>query len=32
MFHWSPAVFDDMELTELMAWREKARQRVQTEE
>ncbi|WP_368656016.1 GpE family phage tail protein [Testudinibacter aquarius] len=32
VFHWPPSVFDEMELDELMNWREKARQRVQTDE
>jgi hypothetical protein len=27
VFHWSPAVMDDFGLGELMAWRERARQR-----
>lgn len=27
VFHWSPAAMDDMEISELMTWRERARQR-----
>ncbi len=27
VFHWRPADMQDMELAELMAWRERARQR-----
>lgn len=27
VFHWPPAAMDDMELSELMAWRERARTR-----
>nr|DAS16626.1 MAG TPA: hypothetical protein [Caudoviricetes sp.]DAY23688.1 MAG TPA: hypothetical protein [Caudoviricetes sp.] len=32
IFHWPPAVFEKMPLVELMTWREKARQRAETEE
>ncbi|OWZ82360.1 GpE family phage tail protein [Pasteurella multocida] len=31
VFHWQPLSFDDMTFTELMEWREKARQRVEVE-
>nr|WP_075321794.1 GpE family phage tail protein [Histophilus somni] len=31
IFHWSPAVFDEMDLAELMLWREKARERSQVD-
>lgn len=27
VFHWSPAVMDGMSVEELMAWRERARER-----
>jgi hypothetical protein len=32
VFHWTPADMDPMPIEELMAWRERARQRVETEE
>ncbi|WP_370445376.1 GpE family phage tail protein [Avibacterium gallinarum] len=32
VFHWSPNVFDEMELEELMQWREKARERAEYQE
>jgi len=32
VFHWSPAVMDDMTVSELMEWRERARVRVQPDE
>jgi phage P2 gpE len=32
VFHWQLNAFDEMELEELMQWREKARQRSQTED
>jgi len=32
IFHWRPADMDDMPISELMAWRERARKRSQTEE
>ena len=32
VFHWSPADMADMSLTELMQWRERARQRYETED
>ncbi|MFP4700260.1 GpE family phage tail protein [Pasteurella multocida] len=31
VFHWQPSAFDDMTFSELMEWREKARQRVEVE-
>lgn len=31
VFHWSPSAMDGMDLQELMAWRERARQRYETE-
>ncbi|WP_447936930.1 GpE family phage tail protein [Thermomonas fusca] len=31
VFHWPPAAMDGMDLKELMAWRERARQRYETE-
>lgn len=31
VFHWPPSAMDGMDLTELMAWRERARQRYETE-
>lgn len=27
VFHWTPAAMDDFKIDELMAWRERARQR-----
>lgn len=32
VFHWRPTDMADMSLTELMQWRERARQRYETEE
>jgi len=32
VFHWSPADMHDFDLDELMAWRERARERSQAEE
>lgn len=32
VFHWTPAAMDRMSLSELMAWRERARERVEPEE
>jgi hypothetical protein len=32
VFHWPPAAMDGMALAELMAWRERARVRSQTED
>lgn len=32
VFHWSPDVMDPMPLPELMAWRERAARRTQTED
>ncbi|WP_084256562.1 GpE family phage tail protein [Pasteurella testudinis] len=32
VFHWQPSAFDDMTLSELMTWREKARERSQYEQ
>ncbi|MFZ7158325.1 GpE family phage tail protein [Avibacterium gallinarum] len=32
VFHWQPNVFDEMELDELMQWREKARERAEYQE
>ena len=32
VFHWRPADMADMSLVELMQWRERARQRHETEE
>lgn len=31
IFHWPPQAFDDMSFTELMQWREKARERNEQE-
>jgi hypothetical protein len=31
VFHWEPAAMDAMEIEELMAWRERARERSGTE-
>ena len=31
VFHWPPQAMDGMELTELMAWRERARERCEAE-
>nr|WP_196793367.1 GpE family phage tail protein [Pasteurella bettyae] len=31
VFHWQPNVFDDMDLSELMQWHEKAHQRAETQ-
>jgi len=31
VFHWPPSAMDGMDLQELMAWRERARQRYETE-
>lgn len=31
VFHWPPHAMDGMDLTELMAWRERARQRSEAE-
>ncbi|WP_374248057.1 GpE family phage tail protein [Thermomonas sp.] len=31
VFHWPPAAMQDMDLMELMAWRERARQRCEAE-
>jgi hypothetical protein len=30
VFHWQPAAFEQMDLNELMQWREQARQRAET--
>ncbi|MCI5763125.1 GpE family phage tail protein [Actinobacillus porcinus] len=32
IFHWQPNAFDEMSLSELMDWREKARERAETQE
>ncbi|WP_412778987.1 GpE family phage tail protein [Canicola haemoglobinophilus] len=32
IFHWAPSVFDEMDLAELMLWREKARERSQSDD
>lgn len=32
IFHWSPAVFDDMSLSDLVEWRERARIRSGTKD
>lgn len=32
VFHWPPAAMDPMPLDELMAWRERARERCSTED
>ena len=32
IFHWQPQAFEQMTFAELMTWREKARQRAETEE
>ena len=31
IFHWQPQAFENMTITELMQWREKARERSETE-
>ncbi|NBI43899.1 GpE family phage tail protein [[Haemophilus] felis] len=31
VFHWQPTAFNEMNFVELMQWREKARQRAETE-
>ena len=31
VFHWQPQAFENMTVTELMQWREKARERSETE-
>ncbi|AWX16306.1 GpE family phage tail protein [Mergibacter septicus] len=32
VFHWTPQAFEQMDLNELMMWREKARERNQVDE